>query len=133
MSEQALPSTAADAMPVVSPAADQHTHGGVHDPNLHHSPEEIKREIRVYLIVFGALAALTALTVFACYGLNLPVHEAIVVALIIAVMKGFLVAGFFMHLLTEKKLIYGVLSLTVFFFAVLMWAPTHHFLDMIGK
>jgi hypothetical protein len=30
------------------------------------------------------------------------------------------VAGFLMHLLTEKKMIYTVLSFTVFFFAGLM-------------
>ena len=110
----------------------EHTHAGVADPNLHHSPEEIKREIRVYLIVFGALSVLTALTVYACYGLKMPVHYAIMIALAIACTKGFLVAGFFMHLLSEKKLIYSILALTVFFFAVLIWAPWHSFLDAIG-
>jgi cytochrome c oxidase subunit IV len=124
------PPSTADGMPVVPPAADEHEHGGVHDPNVHHSPEEIKREIRVYLIVFAALAVLTGATVGACYGLKLPVHYAIMVAIAIAVMKGFLVAGFFMHLLTEKKLIYGILILTVVFFAALLWLPVH---DVIGK
>ena len=99
----------------------------------HNSPERIKKEIRVYLIVFGALAVLTALTVYACYGLKMPPHIAIGIALVIACTKGFLVAGFFMHLLSEKKLIYSVLGLTVFFFAVLLWGPWHHFVDMIGK
>lgn len=133
MSEQAIPSTAADALPLPETAAqDHHTHGGVHDPNMHHSPEEIKREIRVYLMVFAALAVLTAATVWACYGLKVPVHTAILIALIIASIKGFLVAGFFMHLLSEKKLIYSVLGLTVFFFAVLIWGPWHHFVDMMG-
>jgi caa(3)-type oxidase subunit IV len=98
----------------------------------HHSPEAIKREIRVYLYVFGALAALTALTVYACFGLRMPIHYAIMIALAIACTKGFLVAGFFMHLLTERKLIYSILILTVFFFAVLMWGPWHHYVDMIG-
>ena len=98
----------------------------------HHSPEAIRREIRVYLIVFGALAVLTGLTVYACYGLQMPVHYAILIALAIACTKGFLVAGFFMHLLSEKKLIYSVLVLTVFFFAVLLWGPWHHMVDAIG-
>jgi cytochrome c oxidase subunit IV len=114
-------------------APEAHEHAGVHDPNAHHSPEEIKKEIRVYFIVFGALMVLTALTVYACYGLKMPPHIAILIALAIACTKGFLVAGFFMHLLSEKKLIYSVLLLTVFFFAVLMWGPWHHFVDMIGK
>lgn len=127
------PTAPADGMPLPkSEVQDEHTHGGVHDPNLHHSPEQIKKEIRVYLIVFGALAVLTAVTVYACYGLKMPPHIAITIALIIACTKGFLVAGFFMHLLSEKKLIYSVLGLTVFFFAVLLWGPWNHFVDMIG-
>jgi len=113
------------AHPVEPAQVEEHAHG--------HSPEEIKKEIRVYLIVFGLLALLTGGTVWACYGLKMPVHIAIMIALAIACTKGFLVAGFFMHLLSEKKLIYSVLALTVFFFAVLLWGPWHHFVDMIGK
>ena len=106
-------------------------HDHAHDD--HNSPERIRREIRVYMIVFGALAVLTVATVFACYGLKLPVQYAIMVALAIACLKGFLVAGFFMHLLSEKKLIYGVLILTVFFFGMLLWGPTHDILDKFGR
>ncbi len=102
-----------------------HEHAGVQDPNTHHSPEHIRQEMRVYLYVLGALAVLTAATVFACFGLKLPVHQAIIIAMIIACTKGFLVAGFFMHLLSEKKLIYGILILTVVFFALLLWLPVH--------
>ena len=102
-------------------------HAVVDDPNHHHSPEEIKREVRVYLIVFVALAALTAVTVASFYALkSYPVSVAIGVALAIALVKGSLVAGYFMHLLSEKKLIYAVLILTVFFFAVLIWGPWQH-------
>ena len=113
-------------VPPHSPA-DEAEDAGVHDPNVHHSPEEIKREVRVYLIVFGALAALTVVTVASFYGLkSYPVYVAILVALAIASVKGFLVAGYFMHLLSEKKLIYAVLLLTVFFFFVLIWGPWQH-------
>ena len=100
----------------------------IDESNLHHnSPEEIKREVRVYLIVFVALAALTAVTVGSFYALkSYPVSVAIGVALAIALVKGSLVAGYFMHLLSEKKLIYAVLILTVFFFAVLIWGPWQH-------
>lgn len=135
MTEQlAEPTAPADGMPLPhSHAEDAHVHGGVHDPNLHHSPEEIKREIRVYLWVFGGLTVLTAMTVWACYGLKMEVHKAIAIALAIASVKGFLVAGFFMHLLSEKKLIYSILLLTVFFFAVVIWGPLYHWVDMIGR
>jgi cytochrome c oxidase subunit 4 len=104
------------------------------EANAHaaHSPEEIQKEIRVYLTVFAGLAVLTGATVGACYGLKLPIHYAIMVALAIATLKGFLVAGFFMHLISEKKVVYGILSLTLIFFAVLLWGPWHHFINGMG-
>jgi cytochrome c oxidase subunit IV len=120
-----------DAMPVPQSAAeDEHAHAGVHDANLHHSPEEIRREMRVYLVVFAGLAVLTAATVAARTFLNLPAGPTVAVALVIASIKGSLVAGFFMHLLSEKKVIYGVLILTAVFFAVLLFLPVH---DILGK
>ena len=106
--------------------AEQH-----HD--AHNDPEHIKREVRVYLYVFGSLAVLTGATVAARYLLDLPMAYAITLALIIAAIKGTLVAGFFMHLLSERKVIYGVLILTAFFFAVLLWGPWHHNYDMFGR
>ena len=72
---------------------------------------DIKKHIRVYLIVFGALAVLTVLTVAVAY-LDLSVWPALIVALIIASVKGGLVAGYFMHLVSEKRVIYTVLILT---------------------
>ena len=87
-----------------------------------HTAEEIKKETRVYIMVFVALAVLTIVTVAVSY-LHLSVGMAVAVALFIATIKGALVAGFFMHLLDEKKLIYSVLILTAIFFAVLMLLP----------
>jgi cytochrome c oxidase subunit 4 len=135
MNEQTMqPPLAPDGIPLpATPAADEHAHGGVHDPNLHHSPEEIKREVRVYLLVFCSLAVLTGATVAARLLFDLPMGYAIAVALAIALTKGFLVAGFFMHLLSEKKLIYAVLALTVIFFAFLIWLPVHDIADKMGK
>jgi cytochrome c oxidase subunit IV len=87
-----------------------------------HSVEEIKKETRVYLIVFAALAALTVITVAVSY-LHLTGFAAVALALFIAGIKGFLVAGYFMHLLSEKRLIYSILVLTAFFLLVLLWIP----------
>lgn len=115
--------------PLLGEPTDDHTHGGVANPNIHHTPEQIRAEMRVYFIVFFSLAVLTGATVAARLLLDLPMGYAIAVALFIASIKGFLVAGFFMHLLSEKKLIYGVLALTVFFFAILLWLPVHDILD----
>jgi len=120
---------------VTDPLTHEHDVAAMVDPNIHHghTPEEIRKEMRVYLMVFAGLAVLTALTVYACYGLKMPVRTAIMIALAIAATKGFLVAGFFMHLLSERKVIYGVLILTVFFFAVLLWGPWHNNYDMFGR
>ncbi|HEY5611024.1 MAG TPA: cytochrome C oxidase subunit IV family protein [Thermoanaerobaculia bacterium] len=87
------------------------------------SVEGIQKEIKVYLLVFAGLAILTGVTVGISY-LHLPVTTAILLALGVASVKGFLVAGFFMHLLSEKRLIYSILILTVVFFAVLLWGPS---------
>jgi cytochrome c oxidase subunit 4 len=123
-----------DQAAAVEPGVDVHEHAGIGDPNAHHhSPEQIRKEMRVYVTVFLGLAVLTAVTVYACYGLKLPVHTAIIVALIIASIKGFLVAGFFMHLLSEKKVIYGVLILTVVFFVFLMTLPISHHANPFGS
>ncbi len=48
---------------------------------------------------------------------------AITVALIVATIKGSLVALFFMHLSNERKLIYYALALTVVFFTFMMFVP----------
>ena len=100
------------------------THKGDHDPAHHNDPEHVRKEIRRYLLVFGALAVLTIITV-AISQLHLPTHEAIILALVVATIKGSLVAAFFMHLLSERKLIYAVLALTVFFFGMMLWGPWH--------
>ena len=83
---------------------------------------DIDKHVRVYIIVFVALMALTFVTVAVSY-LHLPPKMAIAVALFVATIKGSLVACYFMHLISEKKLIYVVLAITVFKFVVLMILP----------
>lgn len=102
-------------------------HGAVHDGH-DNSPEAIRKEIRKYLIVLGCLAALTLITV-AISRLKLPTWEAIALGLTVATIKGTLVAAFFMHLVSERKLIFAVLAFTVFFFGMLLWGPWHHNYD----
>ena len=82
----------------------------------------IQEHIKVYLTVFGALAALTILTVSASF-LDVSTTEAIFLALTIATIKASLVAGYFMHLITEKQTIVWILILTFTFFLVLMFFP----------
>jgi len=83
---------------------------------------DIDKHVRVYIIVFVALMVLTIITV-AISRLHLSVPIAVAVALFVAIIKGSLVAGYFMHLVSEKKLIYAVLVLTAVFFAALLALP----------
>jgi cytochrome c oxidase subunit 4 len=83
---------------------------------------DIDKHVRVYITVFVALMVLTIVTV-AVSRYHFPVPIAVTVALIVATVKGSLVACYFMHLISEKKLIYAVLAVTVVFFAVLLALP----------
>jgi len=92
--------------------------------------DDVKKQVKVYITVFVALMGLTLVTV-AVSSLHLGVAAAIIVALVIATIKATLVAGYFMHLLSEKKVIYATLLLTLAFFLVLMFLPVSHTLDHI--
>ena len=87
------------------------------------SAEEIRHHIKVYMMVFGALAVLTLATVGVSYLHIESIAVTILLALAIASVKGALVAGYFMHLVSEKQIIYWILILTVVFFIVLMLLP----------
>jgi cytochrome c oxidase subunit 4 len=84
--------------------------------------EDFQHHIRRYLYVFYALLFGTVVTVLASY-IPFGGHRAlnIAVALVIATGKAFLVCGYFMHLISERKMIYGILAFTAFFFAGLMF------------
>jgi cytochrome c oxidase subunit 4 len=92
-----------------------------HDVHDDHAVD-IDKHVRVYITVFVALMVLTIVTVAVSY-LHLSVPVAVTVALLVATVKGSLVACYFMHLISEKKLIYAVLVLTVVFFAALLALP----------
>src|SRR6266852_8820427 len=84
--------------------------------------EDVKGHMGKYYVVFVALLCLTAITVAVSYlKLNRPL--AITVALIIATVKAGLVAAVFMHLISEKKVIYAVLLLTALFFLLVLLLP----------
>ncbi len=71
----------------------------------------------VFLVVLCTTSAMIA-TSFAHIGDGWTLKVALILA--IAVVNAFLVAGYLMHLLSEKKLIYTVLVFTLFFFIGLM-------------
>ncbi|HEX4264350.1 MAG TPA: cytochrome C oxidase subunit IV family protein [Verrucomicrobiae bacterium] len=102
--------------------AQSQAHAQPHDDHIAH-------HVRRYLYVFVALILGTILTVWASY-IHFPSREInIAVALLIASCKAFLVAGYFMHLISERKMIYGVLGFTAFFFAGLMTLTLWSFAD----
>jgi len=84
---------------------------------------DIDKHVRIYISVFVALMVLAIVTVTVSR-FHLPVPIAVTVALIVAIIKGSLVACYFMHLISEKKLIYAVLGLTFVFFVVLLALPS---------
>ncbi len=84
--------------------------------------EDIRKHVKVYIGVFVALAALTVVTVGISY-MHLPALWAILFALLVATVKGSLVACYFMHLISEKSVIYWVLVLCLIFFVFLMLIP----------
>jgi len=83
---------------------------------------DIDRHVRIYITVFVTLMVLTIITVLIAR-VHLPIPIAISVAMLVAIIKGSLVACYFMHLISEKKLIYAVLGLTLAFFVVLLALP----------
>ena len=80
------------------------------------TPEEIHKHMRAYWMVGIALLACTVLTVVVAW-----VTPSITVGLGIATFKASLVALIFMHLNSEKPLIYKILLYTTFFAIGLMF------------
>jgi caa(3)-type oxidase subunit IV len=94
-----------------------------------HAQEDFTHHVRRYLYVFYALLFGTLITVGASY-IPFGNHAFnIAVALVIACAKAFLVAGFFMHLISERKMIYGLLIFTACFFLGLMFLTLSAYAD----
>ncbi len=91
----------------------------------HSDPQEVHAFIRKSLIVFAILLVLTVLTV-AASRVDMGGTMNIVVALIIACVKASLVGAFFMHLISEKQLIYSVLYICAAFIVVMFGLILFH-------
>jgi caa(3)-type oxidase subunit IV len=98
---------------------------------MHSDQESIRKSIKTYWLIGTALFVFTGITV-AVNQVHLAIPLAVTVALIIATMKGSMVASIFMHLSHEKKWVYGALILTVIGFAILMLVPSLTINDGIG-
>jgi caa(3)-type oxidase subunit IV len=93
--------------------------------------DDVQKSIKSYVMIGAALLVFTVITV-AVNQVHLAVPLAITVALIIATLKGSMVASVFMHLSHEKKWIYGALILTIIGFVILMTVPSFTIMDSIG-
>ena len=96
------------------------------------SDNNMQHHIKIYWSVFAALLVLTVLTVAVSYIHFSYMWLGLLVGLIIATVKGFLVASQFMHLNNEKNFIYGTLIVTVVFFFVLLFMPLFWHTNNIG-
>jgi len=97
----------------------------------HSDSAAVKKSVRTYMMI-GALLYVGTIITVAANQVHLAVPLAITVALIIATIKGSMVASVFMHLSHEKQWIYGSLILTVAFFIVLMAVPILTISDTFG-
>jgi cytochrome c oxidase subunit 4 len=100
--------------------------GGFHP----HAPAEVAKHIKVYMIVFIALLIGTVVTVALNYLHFDSVALTIGIALFVATIKASLVACYFMHLITEKRMIYLILGFTTFFCIGLMALTLFSHADM---
>ena len=99
---------------------------------MHSDPASIQASVRKYFMIGAALLVFTVITVAVNLVHLSSVALAVTVALIIACMKGSMVAAVFMHLSNERKWIYGAMLLTVIGFAILMMVPKFTVMDSIG-
>ena len=94
--------------------------------------KNIAKHIVHYRNIFIYLLIGTALTVGASYlefSVENSIAGAIFVGLTIATIKGYLVAANFMHLNSERKMIYWILLLTAFFLVLLLFIPVLWYLN----
>lgn len=103
----------------------------------HHemSVADVKKHVRVYIGVFVLLLIFTGVTVGVSMlgqsrGWSVP--TAVLIALAVASIKGSLVACYFMHLISEKAMLYWILALCGFFFFVLLLIPVITVHDSVG-
>ena len=84
-------------------------------------PVDFKSYLNRCIYIFIGVLCAVSLMIFISY---LPPHYTwavkVTMILCVASVNAFLVAGFLMHLFSEKKMIFTVLAFTVFFFAGLM-------------
>lgn len=101
------------------------------------SPEAIKKSIRIYFLIFGILCVFTVLTVAVATipaldvgGHGFDIYD-MWLGLAIATVKASLVGAIFMHLNSEKRLIYLFFGIAIVFAVALFALVGLAFIDPI--
>ena len=98
--------------------AEQHNAPLTGHSESHEHPVDFNSYLRRCAFIFIAILCATSLMIWISF---LPEHfswaQKVGMILTVAAANAFVVAGFLMHLLSEKKMIYTVLAFTVFFVA----------------
>ncbi len=114
------------------------TEATIANGHLEHQPHEdhahdVSKHVNKYLMVGGVLLACTALTVFLSY-VDFGSHKLnMAVGMVVATIKAGLVAAIFMHLNSERQLVYRILIFTGFFVLALFWLTYLHWYDPISR
>ena len=110
--------------------AKSHNAQFVGESELHGHAVDLKSYVRRCALVFLAVLCTTSLMIAASFA-NLGGWPLKVTAILaIAIVNAVIVAGFLMHLLSEKKTVFLVLGFTVIFFAGLMGLTVWAMQDM---
>lgn len=83
----------------------------------------VRYEMRVYLYVLASLLLLTGLSL-GVWALHFPAPYRTILAVAIAVIKVSLIASFFMHLLSERGLLFLFIGLGIFYMLLLVIGST---------
>jgi caa(3)-type oxidase subunit IV len=107
----------------------QHPASPTGGAEAHEHPVDFNSYLRRCALVFVTAVGMISLMVAASFAPigGWPVKVAVILA--VAGCNAFVVAGFLMHLLSEKKMIYTVLAFTVFFAAAMMWLTVYAMQD----
>src|SRR6478752_4145481 len=98
-----------------------------------HDDNDVSKHVKKYLMIGGLLLLFTFITVALSY-FDFGNRKAnIAVAMLVAAFKAGLVAAIFMHLNSERKLVYRILLFTAFFVFALFWLTYLHWYDPISR
>ena len=115
-------------------AADAPAHdANAHAEHGHDHDHDVSKHVKKYLMVGALLMVFTLITVGLSYVDFGSMKANMAIGMLVATFKAGLVAAIFMHLTSERQLIYRILIFTVFFVLGLFWLTYLHWYDPIAR